>query len=100
MEKHTVLVQHGFTMSAASWVESNFGETPWPLQLADRGYDVWLSSTRGTTYSNTNEKDGQWSDEDRWDFSWADMGKYDQPANIKKILEVTGKEKLTYIGYS
>jgi len=28
------------------------------------------------------------------------MGTYDQPANIKKILEVTGKEDLTYIGYS
>ena len=28
------------------------------------------------------------------------MGRYDQPANIKKILEVTGKDELTYIGYS
>ena len=28
------------------------------------------------------------------------MGKYDQPANISKILEVTGKMDLTYIGYS
>ena len=28
------------------------------------------------------------------------MGIYDQPANIEKILEVTGKPKLTYIGYS
>ena len=28
------------------------------------------------------------------------MGKYDQPANIKKIKEVTGAERLTYIGFS
>ena len=28
------------------------------------------------------------------------MGRYDQPANIRKILEVTGAPNLTYIGYS
>jgi pimeloyl-ACP methyl ester carboxylesterase len=87
-------------MSATSWVEDWYDETPWFLKLVDRGYDVWMASNRGTTYSNVNDKDGQWSDEERWDFSWAEMGKYDQPANIKKILEVTGKQKLTYIGFS
>ena len=71
MKKHEtpVLVQHGFGMSAVSWAEWNYGETPWPLQLADRGYDVWMSSNRGTTYSNQNDMDGQWSDKDRWNFS-------------------------------
>jgi len=71
MLKHEtpVLVQHGFGMSATSWAGWNMGETPWPLQLADRGYDVWMSSTRGTTYSNYNERDGEWSDEERWNFS-------------------------------
>ena len=86
-------------MSATSWVE-DYEDPIWPLSLVDNGYDVWMASNRGTTYSNVNDKDGQWSDEERWDFCWADMGKYDQPANIKKIKEVTGADKLTYIGFS
>ena len=28
------------------------------------------------------------------------MGIYDQPAFIDKILEVTGKDKVTYVGFS
>ena len=35
-----------------------------------------------------------------WDFTWADMGKYDVPAMIKKIKLETGKDKIFYIGYS
>ena len=35
-----------------------------------------------------------------WDFSWAEMGLYDDTANIRKMKEVTGEEKVFYIGYS
>ena len=28
------------------------------------------------------------------------MGKYDLPANVEKVLEVSGKEKVTLFGYS
>jgi len=71
MKKHEtpVLLQHGFMESSLSWAGANMGETPWPLQLVDRGYDVWMSNTRGTTYSNEHELDGQWSDEERWNFA-------------------------------
>ena len=101
VEKHStpVLITHGLTMSATSWVE-DYEDPIWPLKLVDRGYDVWMASNRGTTYSNVNDKDGKWSDEERWDFCYAEMGRYDQPANIRKILEVTGQERVTYIGFS
>ena len=59
-----------------------------------------MSSNRGTTYSNVNDRDGAWTDKERWDFSFAEFGKYDQPAFVTKVLAVTGKPKLTYIGYS
>ena len=36
----------------------------------------------------------------KWDFSFAEMGMYDQPAFFEKVLEVTGEPKLTYMGYS
>ena len=59
-----------------------------------------MGNNRGTDQSNVNKRDGSWSERDRWDFSWAEFGQYDQPAFIDKILSVTGKPKLTYIGFS
>ena len=35
-----------------------------------------------------------------WEFSWDEMARYDIPATIDKILEVTGKKSLFYIGHS
>ena len=35
-----------------------------------------------------------------WAWSWAEMGIYDDVANIKKIKELSGAEKVFYIGYS
>ena len=37
---------------------------------------------------------------ERWNWSWAEMGVYDLPAFIDKIIEVTGKPKVTLVGYS
>ena len=71
-----------------------------PGRLAQRGYDVWLGNNRGVPYSDTHRRDGEWSVKEKWNFSWADMGQYDLPAEIDKILEVTAKPKLTYLGYS
>lgn len=65
-----------------------------------QGYDVWIPSARGTTYSNVNRRDGEWGLKERWDFSWADMGLYDIPAWVDKVLEVSQKPKVTIIGYS
>ena len=88
-------------MDAVAWAEWNNEGTVWPLQLVDRGYDVWMASNRGTSpYSDKNKNDGKWTDEERWNFSFAEMGKYDQPAFIDKILEVTMEKKVTYIGYA
>jgi len=97
-----VLVQHGGLADAQALVEAGAaqGSITWALQLVDHGYDVWLPNNRGTRYSNTNDRDGEWTDAERWNFSWAEMGLYDQPAFFEKIREVTQQEKLTYIGMS
>ena len=40
------------------------------------------------------------TDPEYWDWTWADMGLYDDTANITAIKEATGEDKIFYIGYS
>ena len=56
-----------------------------PLQLFEQGFDIWLGNNRGTRYSNLNHHHPEESEE-RWDFSWAEMGEYDIPAMIDLII--------------
>ena len=74
---------------------------PPQLELAHQGYDVWIGNNRGTKYSQrhqTYQATGA-SEQDYWDFSWADMA-YDDVANIAGIKSITGEDKITYLGYS
>ena len=92
-------------MDGAIWVDSYamFGSElkPFMLQLVDAGYDVWLGNNRGTEYSQGHVTyDIMVDEKEYWDFSWAEMGLYDDTANIKKMKEVSGEEKVFYIGYS
>ena len=93
-------MQHGYGGQASSWVNGGLFNPSLPLRLVDEGYDVWMGNNRGSPYSNVNDQDGQWSLEERWDFTWAEMGLYDMPAQIQKVLDETGKPKVTVIGYS
>ena len=35
-----------------------------------------------------------------WDFDYDEMGKYDLPAEIDYIINITGQSKITYVGHS
>ena len=72
----------------------------WVGDLAEEGYEVWLMTQRGMKYADTNSKDGTWDLKTRWDFSWAEQGTIDIPAQLELVLEVTGKTTATLIGYS
>jgi len=72
----------------------------WVKDVAEEGYEVWLMSQRGMKYADTNSKDGTWDLKTRWDFSWAEQGVIDIPAQLELVLEVTGKSAVTMVGYS
>jgi len=115
----SVLFQHGALMDATVWLlgptfsaNKSFDDVHIFLKLADEGYDVWVGNNRGTRYSNENPR---WPNADKhdsknylypeenaakYDFSYFEMGKYDVPSMLDKIIEVSGNEKVSYIGYS
>ncbi|KAJ2945269.1 hypothetical protein O0L34_g9347 [Tuta absoluta] len=66
--------------------------------LADAGYDVWLGNLRGDMY--TAHKNLTRRDPAFWEYSFHEHGKYDLPAMIDRILNITDLPKLLYIGYS
>ena len=70
------------------------------MLLADAGYDVWLGNNRGTRYSWDHETLDSSTDKEYWDWTWADMGMYDDIASIKMVKEASGEDKIFYLGYS
>ena len=114
----SVLFQHGAMMDATLWVtNSPFSQgdatgVPAFFKLADEGYDVWLGNNRATRYSNENsrypkadEKQGEEYSypaqyREKYNTSWQEMGKYDVPAMLDKIIEESGNESVSYVGYS
>lgn len=96
--KPVVLLQHGLLDSADNWV-INGDNGSLGLVLANAGYDVWLSNSRGNKYSRLNQNMTPFNSK-FWSYSFQEMGEFDVKANIDFVLKVTGEEKLVYVGHS
>lgn len=69
-----------------------------------------MGSNRATKYSEVNtayphadhmdHEDQAEQYAKKYDFSWKEEGLYDIPAFVDKMLEVTEKPKVVYIGFS
>merc|ERR1712002_544243 len=99
-KRPVVFLQHGLLCSSADWVLSTPSKALGFI-LANAGYDVWMGNYRGNTYSrNHTHLDPDEKGGDFWKFTWDEMAKHDLPSQIEKVLEVSGAEKLQYIGHS
>ena len=85
---------HGSGSVAADWFPT------WLPGLAYQGYELWLASTRGRQYANTNTTDMTFRLKEKWDFTLPEMSLLDTPVMIEKALEISGKSKITLVGYS
>ncbi|CAG5057873.1 unnamed protein product [Parnassius apollo] len=95
--KKVVLLVHGLIGSSADFVIMGPDRSLGYI-LADAGYDVWIGNLRGNYY--TSHQNLTRSDPKFWEYSFHEHGKYDVPAQIDKVLSVTGNSKLLYVGYS
>lgn len=60
---------------------------------------MWLGNNRGTEYSQEHETLTV-DQAEFWEWTWAEMGRYDCVANITKMKETSGADKVFFIGYS
>ena len=85
--KLPVYMQHGLIDDGGTWFFNN--ETlDLSLELVDLGYDIWVTNSRGTVYSNEHVNLTV-DDEAFWNFTYNEMGQYDVPANLNYILSQT-----------
>ena len=92
------MYQHGLLDSAAGICCD--GLDSMAFFFADQGFDVWMNNSRGNRHSRFHRYHDPDHDAEFWDFSFQELGKYDQPAVIDYILKTTGVPNLTYIGHS
>ncbi|CDW79126.1 ab-hydrolase associated lipase region family protein [Stylonychia lemnae] len=97
--KPVVVLQHGLNCSCTDWILN--GDKSLGFILADNGFDVWMNNTRGNRYSRHHVYlDPDIDRKEFWDYSFEEMGKYDQPALINYVIQKTGVKSVTYIGHS
>lgn len=68
--------------------------------LVDQGCDLWLNNSRGNRHSKNHKNLDPSVHKQFWDFSFQEMGQYDQPALFNYILSQTKVDSITYIGHS
>ncbi|CAH0715863.1 unnamed protein product, partial [Brenthis ino] len=93
-----VFLQHGILDSTDTWLLR--GPNSLGITLANNGYDVWMGNSRGNRYSRRHISLNPDVDAKFWDFSFNEIGYYDLPAFIDKILNETGASSISAIAHS
>lgn len=94
------LLMHGLTSSSADYI-SYLGNASLPYRLVEAGFDVWLGNGRGAPESRGHVRPEVATDPARyWNFTIHELGYYDLPAMIDRVLQASGRDELFYGGYS
>lgn len=94
-----MFIQHGLTADSGCWFHS--GAKSIPFILAEKGFNVFLGNNRGARYSRKHKTLDPTRDPKKYfDYSFYELGKYDAPAQIDFVRQLTGKDKIGYIGHS
>ncbi|XP_050516831.1 uncharacterized protein LOC114341129 [Diabrotica virgifera virgifera] len=97
-DRQPVLLQGGVGAAPQFWILR--GEDGLAFQLFDSGYDVWISSIRGSFPEAKNEKYEK-RDPRYWDYTFHEVAIYDIPKMTEYIAEKTDKKKkIIYVGHS
>lgn len=87
---------HGFTASALSF----FGnKNSFFFNLQDKGIDLWCINFRGNIF-NYSHRNPEITSEKFFDFTIHDVALKDVPTIYKNVLEITGKDKQTFLSNS
>ncbi|KYB27895.1 lipase member J [Tribolium castaneum] len=95
--KGVILLQHGFVQDARSWL-SQYNESV-AFWFWKAGYDVWLSNSRGTFYSQKHSNLTV-NDEEFWNFTFHEIGYFDLDAVIKYVKVCTKRPKVILVASS
>ena len=85
-QRPVVLYQHGLLDSCDGMFMDE--ERSFAFFLVDHGFDVWFGNSRGNKYS-TDHRFLDVSLPEFWDFTFNELGNYDQPALIDFIRNKT-----------
>ncbi|KAK4236752.1 Alpha/Beta hydrolase protein [Achaetomium macrosporum] len=99
VKKRVVYLHHGLLMNSEVWVCLTDEQRALPFALVEKGYDVWLGNNRGNKYSKKSIHSSPTSVK-FWNFSIDEFAFHDIPDSINYILETTGQQSLSYIGFS
>ncbi|CAK7325127.1 unnamed protein product [Dovyalis caffra] len=96
-KRQPVLIQHGVLVDGMTWLQ-NQPEQNLPTILADQGFDVWISNTRGTKFSSRHTSLHP-NQQEFWNWSWDELAKFDLPALFDYVYNET-RQKIHYVGHS
>ncbi|KAL7145944.1 hypothetical protein ABFS83_06G008100 [Erythranthe nasuta] len=92
-----VLLQHGILVDGMTWM-LNTPQQSLATVLADNGFDVWISNTRGTRFSRRHLTLDP-TDPEYWNWTWDELVTHELPSIIGFVFKQTG-HKIHYVGHS
>ncbi|KAJ3640680.1 hypothetical protein Zmor_027226 [Zophobas morio] len=95
--KGVIFFQHSLCTDARIWV-SQYNESI-AFFFWRAGYDVWLGNTRGNYFCKKHVSLNP-TEAAFWNFTFHEIGYYDNHASIEYVKRQIGGSKITYVGYS